>query len=73
MDNDYFGGLSNKGDDGYENVTLRATSCLFHLVPFVKCWQIFLELLVPKGKHRISEKNEVVVLWHVLHSQEAVV
>ena len=46
-----------KDDDGYENVTLRATSRLFHLVPFVKCWQMFLEL-APKRQYRISEKRK---------------
>ena len=54
IDQDNLG--NNKDEDGYENVTLRATSRLFHLVPFVKCWQIFVEL-VPKGQYRISEKQ----------------
>ena len=56
VDHDNLGSLSNKDEDGYENVTLRATSRLFHLVPFVKCWQIFLEL-VPKGQYQISKKT----------------
>ena len=43
-------------EEGCENITLRATSRFFRLVPFVKCWQMFLEL-VPKGQYRISEKQ----------------
>ena len=43
--------LNNKEDEGYENVRLKSELallqtllCLIHLVQFVKCWQIFLEL-----------------------------
>ena len=43
--------ISNNDDDGYENVTqkvnlllIQILSRLFHLVYFVKFWQMFLEL-----------------------------
>ena len=43
--------ISNNDDDGYENDTqkvnlllIQILSRLFHLVYFVKCWQMFLEL-----------------------------
>ena len=36
--------MSNNDNDGYENVTQKVNSRLFHLVYFVKCWQMFLEL-----------------------------
>ena len=43
--------ISNNDDDGYENVTqkvnlllIQILSRLFHLVYFVKSWQMFLEL-----------------------------
>ena len=46
------GSLSNSDRDGYENVTfkksefalLQTLSRSSHLIQFVKCWQIFLEL-----------------------------
>ena len=44
------GSLSNKDGDGYEShlkrefALLQNLSRLFHLVYFVKCWQMFLEL-----------------------------
>ena len=44
--------LNNKEDEGYEKLChlkselalLQTLLCLIHLVQFVKCWQIFLEL-----------------------------
>ena len=58
------GSLSNNNGDGNENVTLKVNSrcfklyrALFHLVYFVKCWQIFLELNA-KGLYQSSEKEK---------------
>ena len=62
------GSLSNNNGDGNENVTLKVNSrcfklyrALFHLVYFVKCWQIFLELNA-KGLYQSSKKKKKVVV-----------
>ena len=55
--------ISNNDDEGYENVIfsefalLQTLSCVFHLVQFVKCLRIFLELN-SKGLHKSSEKEK---------------
>ena len=40
-----------------EFALLQTLSCIFHLVQFVKCWQIFLELNF-KGLYQSSEKEK---------------
>ena len=60
------GSLSNKDGDGYEShlkrefALLQNLSRLFHLVYFVKCWQMFLELN-SKGLYQSSGKEKKVV------------
>ena len=63
------GSLSNNNGDGNENVTLKVNSrcfklyrALFHLVYFVKCWQIFLELMLKDCIKVQKKKKKVVVL-----------
>ena len=44
-----------------ELTLLQSLSCLFHLVYFVKCWQMFLELN-SKGRYQRSGKEKKVVV-----------
>ena len=43
-----------------KNVTQKVNSRLFHVVHFVKCWQMFLELN-SKGLYQVQEKKKKVV------------
>ena len=54
-----------------ELALLQSLSCLFHLVYFVKCWQMFLELNSKGQYQRSGKEKKVVVLssrpWQNVH------